>query len=66
MNDLENRVEIQERIEHYIQGKLTSEEVDELWIKFIESPEWYEYFMTLLNLYSLGKSSRRDVDFFLP
>ncbi|MEX1135375.1 MAG: hypothetical protein WEB89_00650 [Balneolales bacterium] len=54
-NELANRIEIQERIEQYIQGELSEEEIDELWVTFLESPEWFDYFTTLLNLYSIGR-----------
>lgn len=56
MNETESTIEIQKRIEQYIQGRLSDEEVDELWVLFLESPEWFEYFTTLLNLYSIGKT----------
>jgi len=55
MDELEKRVDVQENIERFIQGELPAEDVDNLWVKFIESPEWYEYFLTLLTLYSMEK-----------
>ncbi len=60
MKELENRIEVQKRIELYIQGKLSDEEIDELWVIFLESPEWFDYFMTLLNLYSIGNTRRQN------
>lgn len=57
MKELENNIEIQNRIEEYIKGRLSDEEIDELWVLFLESPEWFDYFTTLLNLYSIGRSN---------
>ncbi|MEX0662077.1 MAG: hypothetical protein WEA58_04180 [Balneolaceae bacterium] len=60
MNELENRIEIQERIDQYIQGNLSENEIDQLWVTFLDSPEWFDYFTTLVNLYSIGKPGIRN------
>lgn len=59
MEELKN-INIQKRVDQYIQGKLSENEIDELWVTFLESPEWFEYFMTILNLYSIGKKRRQN------
>lgn len=56
MEEKENGIEIQKRIDEYIEGNLSENEIDELWVIFLESPEWFDYFTTLLNLYSIGRS----------
>jgi len=46
--------EIQEKIEKYMRGELTSEEEDDLWVEFLKDPIWYEYFDTWLHLVFIG------------
>ena len=52
------------RIDQYIRGGLTQEEIDELWIEFIKKPEWYRIFETDLHIRSLIKSIniKKEVD----
>ncbi len=42
-------------IEAYILGKLNESEVDELWVEFLKSPEWYDLFETELLLRHLAQ-----------
>jgi hypothetical protein len=44
---------IQEKIDKYIKGELSPNQVDDLWIEFIKTPHWYEYFITELHLTAL-------------
>ena len=44
---------MQERIEQYIRGELTSEEEDELWVEFLVEPQWYKYFDTWLHILTI-------------
>jgi len=44
-------------IEAYILGRLNQKEIDELWIEFLRSPEWYDLFETELHLRSLGRNA---------
>lgn len=37
-------------IDRYIKGKLSSKEVDNLWIKFLDNPEYFDWFETDLHL----------------
>ena len=55
MNE-ERVIDIMKRIGAYIQGKLTQDEIDLLWIEFLKAPEWYEMFETELHLYHLRRS----------
>jgi len=44
---------MQEKIEKYVRGELSCEEVDELWAIFLSDPDWYEYFSTWLHLVAI-------------
>lgn len=50
-----HRIEVQMAIEYYILGRLTQEEIDQLWVEFLKAPKWFNYFITLLHLYSTMK-----------
>lgn len=41
---------MEEQIEHYIAGRLSPEEADQLWEVFLMDSSWYEYFLTELHL----------------
>lgn len=64
MADLElngvHTLEIHERINKYILGKLNQKEIDELWIEFLKDPKLFDYFMIELHLYAL-KKKKRDI-----
>ena len=55
--------EIQERIEKYITVGLDDQDEDLLWIKFLNQPEWFGYFDTLVNIYLItGKiNGKKDL-----
>jgi len=44
-----------EKIEDYISGKLNTEDIEELWVFFIQHPDWYSFFETYLTLRSLSE-----------
>ena len=48
-----------EIIEHtrYIKGELSQEEIDKLWIEFLEDPERFDRFLTLLHLEALRREA---------
>ncbi len=50
----------QERIERYIRGRLSAEEIDQLSIEFLRAPVWNEYFLTELHLMAIFRSKRRE------
>ncbi len=60
----ERIIDMMKRIDQYIRGGLTQEEIDELWIEFIKEPEWYRIFETDLHIRSLIKSIniKKEVD----
>jgi len=43
------------RIERYIKGELSQDEIDSLWIEFIRDPDMFNYFETYVNLIALSK-----------
>ena len=52
-------IRMQKLIEAYILGKLDQREIDQLWIEFLKSPEWYDLFETELHLRSLGRAAEK-------
>ena len=52
---LDKQIDIQKRIQAYINGNLSQQQIDELWIEFLKDPDWYDYFITELHLIALGK-----------
>lgn len=49
------RIQTQREIEQFIRGKLSIDEIDSLWIKFLENSEWFDYFETELHLRAICK-----------
>lgn len=49
---------VQEQIERYVRGELSEEEEEKLWILFLAESEWYDYFITYLNLVALMKQEK--------
>lgn len=49
--------EILKEIDRYISGKLSRKETDELWVRFLENPEYYKWFETDLHLRKLAADS---------
>lgn len=52
-------IEMQTKIERYIRKGSPPGEEDQLWIEFLKDPEWYDYFITLLNLIDLARQGKR-------
>ena len=50
--------EIQLKIERYILNIYTDEEEHQLWILFLESDEWYNYFDTELHLQAISNDMK--------
>ena len=48
-------IDMMQRIEKYILGKLTQKEIDELWIEFLKEPEWLKIAETEINLRALSR-----------
>lgn len=46
MNKSEEDLQVQERIDLYLNGKLGQDQIDDLWVEIIENPENYDYLHT--------------------
>ncbi len=58
MNKEEN-IQILKKIDQYIRGELSQEEIDELWKIFLQHPEYYKIFETEVHLKSLIRKGKR-------
>ena len=47
-------IEMMEKIEDYILGQLTQEEIDELWMEFLKAPMWMSFLEIELSLRSMS------------
>lgn len=50
-------IKMQKKIEQYIQGRIGPEEEDQIWIRFLEDPKWFDYFNTLLGLHAIASKT---------
>lgn len=48
--------QLQLRIERYIEGQLTPDEIESLWDELIDKPDYREYLETLANLKRTSRS----------
>lgn len=55
----QEKIQLLEKIDQYIQGELSQDEIDELWKQFLQHPEWYNWFETELHLRSLIKKGKK-------
>ncbi|MDZ7717933.1 MAG: hypothetical protein U5K72_03810 [Balneolaceae bacterium] len=55
----QDKIQLLEKIDQYIKGELSQDEIDELWKQFLQHPEWYDWFETELHLRSLIKKKKR-------
>tara|TARA_R100001143_G_scaffold63267_1_gene69243 strand:- start:6188 stop:6952 length:765 start_codon:yes stop_codon:yes gene_type:complete len=51
-------IEVSKQIDAYIRGKLSTKEIDELWLLFLKNPNYYELFETELHLRNLIQKNR--------
>ncbi|WP_069131921.1 tetratricopeptide repeat protein [Rhodohalobacter halophilus] len=52
--------EIYREITRYIDGELSGNEIDSLWEKFVDNPEYYKWFETELHLRDLAKEAEKS------
>lgn len=57
--DQTKRKELLEKIDSYIKGKLTQEEIEKLWTEFLKYPEMFRYFETEAQVHDMIK--KRDI-----
>ncbi len=53
-------IEISKRIDAYIRGNLSKNEIDELWLLFLKNPYYYELFETELHLRNLTQKNKHS------
>jgi tetratricopeptide (TPR) repeat protein len=58
MNE-EKKIELLEKIDSYIKGRLSQDEIEELWIEFLKYPEMFHYFETEVQIQDMIK--KRDI-----
>ena len=52
-----NKLTIEQKIEMYIEGRLSEEESDLLWAEMMKRPDYYDYFKTVVNLKHIVKDA---------
>ena len=48
-------IEMMSRIDDYVRGRLTQEQIDELWIEFLKEPYWFRIFEIEVNIRDMIK-----------
>lgn len=55
----QEKIKILEQIDLYIRGKLSQDEIDELWKTFLKHPEYYDWFETEVHLRDLIREGKK-------
>lgn len=55
----QEKIQLLKKIDKYIKGELSQDEIDDLWKQFLQHPEWYDWFETELHLRSLIKKGKK-------
>lgn len=64
MNTNEQKyIELQKRIDAYLNGDLSQQEVDELWADLISNPDYYNYFSTYVHLKKYYADQQQSTQF---
>ncbi|MEX0778538.1 MAG: hypothetical protein WD491_07070 [Balneolales bacterium] len=58
---MKERKHIEERIELYLDGRLTNQEIEELWIDILSKPKYLDHLKINLSLRELNKNKTRSV-----
>lgn len=53
-------IDMQKKIEEYILGRLSQDEIDALWMEFLKTPEWLCYLETEINLRVLAYNMKLE------
>lgn len=54
---------ILQKIDDYVNGKLSAGEIEELWVEILDKPEYVEYISTLINVKDIMESRKDSVSF---
>ena len=62
-NDMTEKsiIEMMSRIDDYVRGRLTQEQIEELWIEFLREPYWFRIFEVEVNLGALIQEKNTDL-----
>jgi len=55
MNKSKKKLRIEEKIDRYVDGELTQDEIDDLWVEIMQDEEHLNYLKTAANLQELAK-----------
>ncbi len=58
MSDKKEKIEIEEKIDRYIDGELSQEQIDDLWTKLIQREEYIDYLKTSANLKDMAEKKK--------
>lgn len=58
MIESNTRKELESKIDMYVEGRLSSEEIDELWVELIQDDYYYDYLKTVASLKGLAQSKK--------
>lgn len=59
MNTNNPQNDIEQRIDQYINGELSANEIDELWVEIVQNPEYMNYLNTMTNLKEVVKDEKQ-------
>ncbi len=57
------REQILQKIDDYLNGKLSTGEIEELWVEILDQPEYVNYINTLVNVKEVLKNRKNSVSF---
>lgn len=60
MSESKTKIDLEEKIDLYVNGELTAEEVDDLWAELIQDEYYYDYLKTVASLKALGEENRKS------
>lgn len=57
------REKILQKIDEYLDGKLSTREIEELWVEILDQPEYVSYLNTLVNINYILKNRKKPISF---
>lgn len=64
MIESHNENEIKRKIDLYVRGQLSAEEVEELWVDLVQDDYHLDYLKTVANLHSIGGEKKKSANVF--
>lgn len=62
MTDSKQNIELEEKIDLYLDGKLSASEIDELWTELIQDEYYYDYLKTAASLRGLADETKGEIN----